>query len=88
MRIAAIDRPAEAISCEANAAVADVRRMTRAQLRQLGLSRLVYLRAGTMDGQEAFAIHAADGAALAIVEDIELAVELVSEQGMIFVAVH
>jgi hypothetical protein len=88
MHIAATDRPAKAISCEANATVADVRRMTRAQLRQLGVSRLVYLRAGTMDGQEAFAIHAADGVALAVVEDIELAIELVSEQGMTFVAVH
>ena len=67
---------------------ASLRCMTEAQLRQLGTSELAYLRAGTVHGQQAYAIHAADGTAMAIVEDVELAVELVAERGMIFVAVH
>lgn len=68
--------------------VADVRHMTTGQLRELGVSSVVYLRAGTMDGQPAYAIHAADGTAMALVEDIELAVDLVAERGMAFVTVH
>jgi hypothetical protein len=68
--------------------VGDPRHMTRAQLRQLGMPRIVYLRSGTIDGHTAYAIHAADGTAMAIVEDIELAVELASEYDMTFVPVH
>jgi len=70
------------------APVIDPRRMTPAELRQLGLPRLVYLRCGTVDGQPAFAIHAADGTAMAVVEDVEVAIELASANDMTFVAVH
>jgi hypothetical protein len=68
--------------------VGDPRHMTRVQLRQLGMPRIVYLRSGTIDGHTAYAIHAADGTALAVVEDIELAVELASENDMTFVPLH
>jgi hypothetical protein len=67
---------------------ADLRQMTRGELLRLGVPRLVYLRCGTIDGQPAYAIHAADGTAMAVVEDIEVAMELVSEHDMTFVAVH
>ncbi len=67
---------------------ADPRQMTRGELLRLGVPRLVYLRCGTIDGQPAYAIHAADGTAMAVVEDIEVAIELASEHDMTFVAVH
>ncbi len=70
------------------AAVADPRRMTRSELRRLGMPRLVYLRRGMIDGQPAFAIHAADGTAMAVVEDVDVALELVAENHMTFVPVH
>ena len=66
----------------------DARHMTPNQLRDLGVSYVVYLREGMVDGHPAYAIHAADGTAMAIVEDIDLAVELVAEHGMAFVTVH
>jgi hypothetical protein len=66
----------------------DVRQMTQSQLRCLGVPSMVYLRAGTADGQTAYGIYAADGTAVAVVDDVELAVELAAEQGLIFVAVH
>jgi hypothetical protein len=66
----------------------DVKRMTKAELRRLGTPQFVYLRAGTVEGQAAYAIHAADGTAMAIVEDVELAVELATEHGLRFVTVH
>ncbi|HSZ91642.1 MAG TPA: DUF1150 family protein [Acetobacteraceae bacterium] len=68
--------------------VADARRMTSAQLRQLGMPRVVYLRCRTFEGQTACAIHAADGTAMAVVEDIEIAFELASENDMTLVSVH
>jgi hypothetical protein len=66
----------------------DARSMTRAQLRRLGVPSMVYLRSGIVDGQVAYAVHAADGTAVAVVDDVELAVELVAEHGMTFVTVH
>jgi hypothetical protein len=65
-----------------------LRQMTRGELLRLGVPRLVYLRCGTIDGQPAYAIHAADGTAMAVVEDIAVAIELASEHDMTFVAVH
>lgn len=68
--------------------IADARRMTSAQLRQLCMPRVVYLRCQTFDGQTACAIHAADGTAMAVVEDIEVASELASDNDMTLVSVH
>lgn len=68
--------------------LANVRHLTPAQLLELGIAQLVYLRQGTVDGEAAYAIHAADGSAVAVVEDIELAIELVAEHGLIFATVH
>jgi hypothetical protein len=88
MNVAVIDTPGETVFRDVDAEAADVRQMTPAQLRRLGVRSVVYLRSGMMNGQMAYAIHAADGATMAVVEDIDLAVELVSEHGMAFVAVH
>jgi hypothetical protein len=88
MQYVATDEIADTAVREETDIATEARQMTRGQLRQLGVSRLVYLRAGTVDGEAAYAIHAADGTPVAIVEDIELAVELVSEHGMTFVTVH
>jgi hypothetical protein len=88
MQFAVPDGLFESISHDDGARIADPRQMTRAELRRLGVPRLVYLRCGTVDGEEAFAVHAADGTAIAVVEDIEVALELAMENDMTFVAVH
>ena len=88
MHIAEIDETIDSLSRDDAMQLADPRQMTRAQLRRLGVPRLVYLRCGIVDGQKAYAVHAADGTAIAVVDDVEIAVELVSDNHMIFVAVH
>ncbi|HEY2618839.1 MAG TPA: DUF1150 family protein [Acetobacteraceae bacterium] len=88
MHFAETDEFLEPAAHEEAVRIADPRQMTRSQLRRLGLPRLVYLRCGTVDGQASFAIHAADGTAIAVVEDLDVAMELASESNMIFVAVH
>jgi hypothetical protein len=88
MHYAETDESIDTIACEDAVWIADPRQMTRAQLRRLGMPRMVYLRCGTVDGQAAFAVHAADGTALAVVEDVETAIELATENHMVFVAVH
>ncbi len=88
MRFAAPDEPAAASLQEATATLAETRGMTSAELRQLGTPCVVYMRAGLMNGEMAYAIYAADGTMMSVVDDVELAIELVAEHGMTFVAVH
>ncbi len=88
MNVAVIDMPSETIGRDVDAETADVRHMTQGQFRRLGVCSVVYLRTGLIDGQMAYAIHGADGCPMAVVEDIDLALDLVSETGMAFVAVH
>jgi hypothetical protein len=61
--------------------------MTLAQFRRLVRS-IVYLRPDVLNGPLTYAIHAADGLPMAALEDIDAAVALASEHGMVFVAVH
>jgi len=76
------------LSRDDSTVLADVRQMTPTQLRDLGVPSLVYLRSGIADGQIAYAIYAADGTAVAVVDDPEVAIELVAEHGLTFVTVH
>jgi hypothetical protein len=88
MDVSVIDRPGETEACSVDILVDDVRCMTTAQFRRLGVRSLVYLRAGPLNGEMAYAIHAADGIPMAVVDDIDDAVALACEHGMAFVAVH
>jgi hypothetical protein len=88
MIISVMDKPGETIGCDVDPTAEDVRHMSSAQLRRLGVPSVVYLRSGTLNGEVAYAIHAADGTPMAVVEDVDTAVELVCEHGMAFAAVH
>ena len=88
MYIVESDGSPELLNHEEPAPTTDLRRMSRAELRRFGLSQLVYLRCGTVEGEVAYAIHAADGTAMAVVEDVAVAIELVAQNEMTFVAVH
>lgn len=88
MNVAATDKPDEHTVFAPDGSILDVRHMTTTQLRELGVPTLVYLRSGLLNGEVAYAIHAADGTPMAVVEDIDVAVELVCERGMALVAVH
>jgi hypothetical protein len=88
MNVSVIDKPGESVGHEVDAAADDVRHMSTAQLRCLGVTSVVYLRAGMMNGEVAYAIHAADGIPMAVVQDVDAAVALAYEHGMAFVAVH
>ena len=67
----------------------DMRQLTTGQLRMLGMARVAYLsgmRAG--DGTVEYAIHGADGGTVAILEDLEVALDLVERLGVTLVPVH
>jgi hypothetical protein len=67
---------------------AALRQMTADQFLGLGMRQVVYLRAGTSNGERLFVIHGADGVPLVMVDDVETAVEIAAEHGLKFIAVH
>lgn len=66
----------------------DMRRLTPAQLLQLGVSELAYVKQVELDGDVAYAIHAADGEPMAVAADQELAVAAILQHEMVPALVH
>jgi hypothetical protein len=71
-----------------NGSADPISHMTSEQLRRLGMPWLVYLRSGRINGEVAYAIHAADGTPIAVVEDVEVALDLASANDLTFARVH
>jgi len=84
MNMTATDLDADGISKEA----IDIRNLTQAQLMQLGMSQLAYVKPVWMDGETAFAIFAADGSPMAVAADCELAVAAIIQHEMVAASVH
>ncbi|MBO1323694.1 DUF1150 domain-containing protein [Acetobacter sp. TBRC 12305] len=62
----------------------DVRQLSDMQFRSLGLRKVAYMRPTEMDdGEEGCAIYAADGALLAVVEDMETAWGAIMQNDMV-----
>ena len=68
--------------------VLDIRNLTAAQLMQLGMADLAYVKPITHNGQAAFAIHAADGSPMAMAADCDLAVAAIVQHEMQPALVH
>lgn len=66
----------------------DIRHLTQAQLMQLGMSQVAYVKPVWMDGQTAFAIFAADGSPMAVAADSELAFAAIVQHEMVPAMVH
>ena len=66
----------------------DIRHLTEAQLAQLGVSQIAYVRAVTVNGEQGFAIHAADGTPMAIAGDRDVALAAILQQDMVPAMVH
>lgn len=54
----------------------------------LGLNDLAFIKPVTVDGRQIFAIHAADGTAMALVEDMDIAEAAVRQYELEPLAVH
>ncbi|GAB0114047.1 DUF1150 family protein [Acidisoma sp. C75] len=70
------------------ARAADLRHITAAQLAQLGVSQLAYIKPVTVGGEDVFAIHAADGTPMAVAPNRELAWGAIIEHEMVPALVH
>ena len=53
--------PGETLTDPRDQMIAALRHITAEQLRHLGTHQVVYLKAGTCDGEQAFAVFGADG---------------------------
>lgn len=66
----------------------NIRNISEDQLAKLGLPHLAYLKPVMMNGEAAYAIHAADGTHMAMVADRNLAIAAVIQNEMFPTSVH
>jgi hypothetical protein len=66
----------------------DIHRISPDQLAKLGVSQVAYVKEVTVDGNQAFAIHAADGTPMAVTTDRDVAVAAILQHEMLPTLVH
>ncbi|MBO1361558.1 DUF1150 family protein [Acetobacter sacchari] len=66
----------------------DIRNLSDDEFLTLGVPTLVYVRKGTSDGQDVFAIHAANGQVVGLTEDPEAAFTAIAEHDMVPMTIH
>ena len=67
---------------------AALRQMSVEQLLHLGTRQVAYLKSGMRNGELLFMVYGADGTPLVMVDAVETAVEMATQHGLGFVAVH
>ena len=71
-----------------SAVIMDIRHISAAQLAQLGMQQVAYVKQVVVDGNQGFAIHAADGTPMAVAGDREVAIAAILEHEMVPAQVH
>jgi len=66
----------------------DLRHLSEAQFAGLGVSRVAYVKPVTVNGARAFAIHGADGTAMALAGDEAVALAAIAQHEMMPARVH
>ena len=66
----------------------DAHHITPAELQQLGMTQIAYVKPIMLNGAPMFAIHGADGSPMAVAEDRDLALAAIVEHEMIATLVH
>ncbi len=70
------------------AVITDIRHISAAQLGQLGMQQIAYVKPVVLNGEQGFAIHAADGTPMAVAGNREVAIAAVMQHEMVPVQVH
>lgn len=60
----------------------DIRHLSVKQLQELGMARMAYVKPVVVDGEAAFAIHAADGTPMALAGDRDVAFAAIRQHEM------
>ena len=66
----------------------DAHHITPAELQQLGMTQIAYVKPIMLNGAPMFAIHGADGSPMAVAEDRDMALAAIVEHEMIATLVH
>ena len=66
----------------------DVRHLSADQLGRLGVAQIAYVKPVVVNGIAGFAIHAADGTAMAVAGDRNVAIAAINQHEMQAVSVH
>ncbi len=66
----------------------DIRHISAEQLAELGVSRIAYVKPVEVNGTKGFAIHAANGAPMALMAERDVAFALIAQHEMVPVLVH
>jgi hypothetical protein len=88
MSVSALDKPSDTPGGSVDTVAEFFHHLTAEWFLRLGVQSVVYFRSCMVEGDLAYAIHSADGALIAVVEDIDTAVAQASEHGMAVVTVH
>lgn len=66
----------------------DIRHLSTEQLAKLGVSQIAYVKSVMVNGEPAFAIHAADGTPMAVADDRDVAIAAIREHEMVPALLH
>jgi len=61
----------------------NIRHISAEQLGELGVSRIAYIKPVEFNGSQGFAIHAANGAPMALIADRDVAIALIMQHEMV-----
>lgn len=62
--------------------IIDVRNLTEGQLKALGVSQMAYVKIVMINGEQVFAIHAADGTPMAVADNVKTAFAAIVQHEM------
>ncbi len=68
--------------------VLDIRQLSAEQLQKLGLAQIAYVKPIIVNGERAFAIHAADGTPMALAGDQNQAIAAIVQHELLPAMVH
>ncbi|CAK7192956.1 hypothetical protein COMNV_01166 [Commensalibacter sp. Nvir] len=68
--------------------VVDIRNLTDFQLKALGIAQLAYVKTILINGEQAFAIHAADGTPMAVADNEKTAFAAILQHELVPALVH
>jgi hypothetical protein len=83
-----VDNIQEPADQAAAAGAFDIRHISAAQLAQLGLQQIAYVKPVIANGTQCFAIHAADGTPMALADDRDVAIAAIVQHEMVPAQVH
>jgi len=66
----------------------DIRHISAEQLAELGIARIAYVKPVEVNGTQGFAIHAANGAPMALIAERDVAIALIAQHEMVAALVH